>query len=172
MAQSTRNEGILYIVKGLEKMFPSETPHKHYTMNCRLFICQNRDNGVSYDIYVLMFKKFLLHFNKRDVRKEEAEDVLRVVENFKTEYKKSSRNEAQIDYFIENCTGDDDVEVMHKHDKFIVENGKTIHKITEKVIVNGEETARFVCQRAHYPTMALYEAHGKVLQHLKTVYGK
>lgn len=171
MARETRNDGISAIVEGLEKLFPSETPRKRYTVNCRLLICQNREDGISYDIYVLLFKKFLLHFNKWVVHENEAADVLASVESFKTEYKKSCRNEAQMHYFIENSVGDDDVTVWIKTEKHVDENGKTIYKIIEKVIVNGEET-KFVCQRGHYPTMAEFEVHGKVLQHLKSVYGK
>lgn len=172
MANSCGQPGLAKFKDNLAELFPHKEiskrciVRKSYTVNCRLMIQQERQlkNGaiiLSYNIYVLLFQKFLLRFHHQNVTDRAVRDMIGTVRVFKDEYRKGTRYDVQINFLMQKIPPTFTVDIRSASTC----DDKGITQARAEVFVNGALEHRSVCGR-QYPTMALFATQGEVLRFL------
>lgn len=75
-------------VEKLAKLFPHEGLRKSFTVNCRFLLDMTFSKGqMVYHFYILLYKKYLMHFVHENMSAYDLNDMIRTIHSFKEEYK-------------------------------------------------------------------------------------
>lgn len=168
MAHETNQIHMKYFLNDLETIFPPPDNRKRtYTNNCRLLIRQSIEKVIFYEVFVLLYKKYLLHFKFRIIFLPERKEMTNIIRSFKEEFEPLSRVNKNLDYFLKQCPQRDSIYFSYEPKSPHYIGNKTLYGGVFKVKI-GEVEQTFFGQRYHFPTIAELKAKSDALTFLKS----